>query len=67
MDDDYSVRYRTDWEELEMLRDRYNYDNRPGTDLRSYGKPFGKMTSEDSGVESPSHLELQERLRSFLS
>jgi hypothetical protein len=50
-----------------MLRDRYNYDNRPGTNPRSYGKPFGKMTSEDSGAESPSHFELQDRLRSFLS
>jgi hypothetical protein len=50
-----------------MLRDRYNYDHRPGTDPRSYGKPFGKMVSEDSGAESPSHMELQDRLRSFLS
>jgi hypothetical protein len=66
-DDHYSVRYRADREELEMLRDRYNYDNRPGTDPRSYGKPFGKMVSEDSGAESPSHMELQDRLRSFLS
>jgi hypothetical protein len=66
-DDDYSVRYRADREELEMLRDRYNYNHRPGTDPRSYGKPFGKMVSEDSGAESPSHIELQDRLRSFLS
>jgi hypothetical protein len=66
-DDDYSVRYRADREELEMLRDRYNYDNRPGTDPRSYGKPFGKMVSEDSGAESPSHMELQDRLQSFLN
>jgi hypothetical protein len=50
-----------------MLRDRYNYDNRPGMDQRSYRKPFGKMPSEDSGAESPSHIELQDRLRSFLS
>ncbi len=50
-----------------MLRDRYNYDNRPGTDPRSYGKPFGKMVTEDSGAESLSHMELQDRLRSFLS
>jgi hypothetical protein len=49
-----------------MLQDWYNYDNWPGTDPRSYGKPFGKMTSEDSGAESPSHMELQDRLRAFL-
>jgi hypothetical protein len=66
-DEDYSVRYRAEREELEMLRDRYNYDNRPGTDPRLYGKPFGKMVSEDLGAESPSHMELQDRLRSFLS
>ncbi len=65
-DDDFTILYQTDREELEMLRDLYNYDNRPGTDPRSYGKPFGKMTSDYSGAESPSHLELQDRLRSFL-
>jgi hypothetical protein len=64
--EDFSVRYRSDREELEMLRDRYAYDHRPGTDLRSYRKPFGKMPSEDSGAESASHIELQDRLRSFL-
>jgi hypothetical protein len=66
-DDDFTIRYRTDLEELKMLRNRYDYDHRPGTDPRSYGRPFGKMASEDSGAESPSHLELQDRLRSFLS
>jgi hypothetical protein len=66
-DEDFSVRYRSDREELEMLRDRYNYDNRPGTNPGAYGKPFGKMASEDSGAESPSHLELHDRLKSFLS
>jgi hypothetical protein len=65
-DEDFSIRYCTDREELEMLRDRYAYDNRPGTDPRSYQKPFGKMPSEDSGAESPSHIELQDRLHSFL-
>ncbi len=65
-DEDFSVRYRTDQEELEMLRDRYAYDNCPGTDPRSYRKPFGKMPAEDSGTDSPSHVELQDRLRSFL-
>ncbi len=49
-----------------MLRDRYAYDHQPGTDPRSYRKPFGQMPSEDSGAESPSHIELQDRLRSFL-
>jgi hypothetical protein len=49
-----------------MLRDCYQYDNRPGMDPRSYKKPFGKMATEDSGAESPSHIELQDRLRSFL-
>ena len=65
-DEDFSIRYRSDREELEMLRDCYAYDNCPGTDPRSYPKPFGKMPSEDSGAESPSHIELQDRLRSFL-
>jgi hypothetical protein len=65
-DEDFSVRYRSDREELEMLRDRYAYDHRPGKDPRSYRKPFSKMPSEDSGAESPSHIELQDRLRSFL-
>ncbi len=50
-----------------MLRDQYHYDNRPGTDPRSYGKPFGKMGSEDSGAEPPSHMELHDRLKSFLN
>jgi hypothetical protein len=50
-----------------MLRDQYNYDNHPGTDMRSYGKPFGKLVTEDSGAESPSHIELQDRLHSFLN
>jgi hypothetical protein len=65
-DNEYSIRYRTDREELEMLRDRYNYKHRPGTNTGAYGKPFGKMTSEDSGAESPSHMELQDRLQAFL-
>jgi hypothetical protein len=65
-DEDFSVRYGTDREELEMLRDRYAYDNHPGTDPRSYQKPFGNMPAEDSGTDSPSHIELQDRLRSFL-
>ena len=66
-DEDFSFRYRTDREELEMLRDRYNYDHRPGTNPGAYGKPFGKMASEDSGAESPSHMELHDRLKSFLN
>ncbi len=66
-DEDFSFRYRTDREELEMLRDRYNYDHRPGTNPGAYGKPFGKMVSEDPGAESPSHLDLHDRLKSFLN
>ena len=30
-------------------------------------KPCGRMASEDSGAESPSHVELHNRLKSFLS
>ncbi len=66
-DEDFSVRYRANCEELEMLRDRYNYDNRPGTDPRSNPKPFGKRNTEDSGTKLPSHHELHDCLRSILT
>jgi hypothetical protein len=50
-----------------MLRDRYNYYNRPGMDPRSYPKPFGKKSTEDSRTESPSHHKLHDLLRSILT
>jgi hypothetical protein len=66
-DEDFSFRYQADRQELEMLRDWYNCDTRLGTDHRLCGKPFCKMASEDSGAESPSHMELHDRLKSFLN
>jgi hypothetical protein len=60
--------YRSDWEELDFLRARYDYDNMPGMDPASYprNQPPPKP-GNDSGTDSPSHLELQDRLWAFLS
>ncbi len=54
-DNNFTIRYRTDREELEMLRDRYNYDHCPGTDPRSIPriKPSVQKVIEDSGTKSP--------------
>ncbi len=66
-DDDFTIRYRTDREE--MLRDRYNYNHRPGTDPRSHpqNKPSVQKVIEDSGTKLPCHHELHDHLRSILN
>jgi hypothetical protein len=68
-DDDFTIRYRSDREELAMLRDCYNYDTRPGTDPRfppiRDRHPAGRSFN-DSGTESPSHHELHDRLKNIL-
>ena len=66
-DEDFSFRYQAERQELEMLRDRYNCGYGLGADHRLCGKPCGRMASEDSGAESPSHMELHDRLKSFLN
>jgi hypothetical protein len=66
-DEDFSFRYQAERQELEMLRDRYNCGYGLSADHRLCGKPGGQMASEDSGAESPSHMELHNRLKSFLN
>jgi hypothetical protein len=66
-DEDFSFRYNAERQELEMLRDRYNCGYGYDADHRLCGKPCGRVASEDSGAESPSHMELHNRLKSFLN
>jgi hypothetical protein len=57
-DDDFTIRYQTDREELEMLWDCYNYDHRPGTDPLSYprnkaARPEGCRGFQNRVTQSP--------------